>query len=66
MKKVIFITYCLLFITWGIAQNQAWTIISSNVTFKIKNAGFTVNGTFEGLTGNIIFDSAKTSGNKIE
>ncbi len=48
------------------AQNQSWAIISSNINFKIKNAGFHINGTLSGLTGIIYFDVAKNSGNKIE
>ena len=66
MKKITFITLCLFFIKHGISQNQTWTIVSSDISFKIKNAGFTVGGKFNGLTGTIQFDPNKTSGNKIE
>ena len=66
MKRIkILITFIFLAII-GMAQNQEWTIVSSNITFKIKNAGFTVDGKFTGLTGYILFDPNKTSGNKIE
>jgi len=57
---------CLSLSIIGFAQNQQWVIVSSNVAFKIKNAGFTVNGKFSGITGSIQFDATKTSGNKIE
>ncbi|HKC66938.1 MAG TPA: YceI family protein [Bacteroidia bacterium] len=66
MKKIFFITLYLFFTIIGFGQNQQWSIVSSDVTFKIKNAGFTVNGKFGNVMGTIQFDPAKTSGNKIE
>jgi len=48
------------------AQNTEWTIVSSTVSFKIKNAGFTVDGKFGVLSGTIIFDAAKSYSNSIE
>lgn len=48
------------------SQNQQWAIVSSSVNFKIKNAGFTVNGKFGHVTGSMQFEADKTSGNKIE
>lgn len=48
------------------AQNQAWKVTNSKVTFKIKNAGLTVDGSFKGLEADIRFDPAKAYGNKIE
>jgi polyisoprenoid-binding protein YceI len=66
MKKKLFTTLCLLLVLVGFTQNQQWAIVSSNVTFKIKNAGFTVDGKFGSVTGSIQFDATKTSGNKIE
>ncbi len=50
----------------SVAQNQGWSVVTSNISFKIKNAGFTVNGKFTGLTALIQFDPAKNTGNKIE
>lgn len=66
MKKhfITLIFICVTFIT--IAQNQPWAVVSSNITFKIKNAGFTVNGKFSGLKATIQFDATKNSDNKIE
>jgi polyisoprenoid-binding protein YceI len=46
-------------------QNQEWIVSSSSVKFKIKNAGFTIDGTFNGLVAKIIFDASKGSGNFI-
>lgn len=66
MKKILISALCLFISLQFKAQNQQWEIVSSTVSFKIKNAGFTVNGTFTGLTGTIQFDPTKTSGNKIE
>jgi polyisoprenoid-binding protein YceI len=43
------------------SQTSDWTITSSSVTFKIKNAGFTVDGKFGAVTGNISFDPNKTT-----
>jgi polyisoprenoid-binding protein YceI len=48
------------------AQNREWTIVSSNVSFKIKNAGFNVDGKFGALTATIVFDETKSSGNSID
>lgn len=48
------------------AQNQEWIVNSSSIKFKIKNAGFNVDGTFTGLTAKIIFDESKLYGNSID
>lgn len=50
----------------GLAQNTEWTIASSTTSFKIKNAGFTVDGKFGPASGKIIFDDSKSSGNSID
>lgn len=50
----------------GIAQNQSWKVVNASVTFKIKNAGITVDGSFSGLDATINFDPTKGFGNKIE
>ncbi len=39
-----------------------WKVSSSSITFKIKNAGMTVDGSFSGLTADIKFDLATTIG----
>ncbi len=66
MKRVIYIALFIFIALTSKAQNQEWTIVSSGVSFKIKNAGFTINGKFSGLTGAIQFDPTKSSENKIE
>jgi len=47
------------------AQNTEWTIVSSSVSFKIKNAGFNVDGKFGDVTGTIFFDVDKNFNNSI-
>jgi polyisoprenoid-binding protein YceI len=66
MKKAILLFLIISLSLSGKAQNQTWNIVSSTISFKIKNAGFTVNGSFKGLDGTIEFDPAKNTGNKIE
>jgi polyisoprenoid-binding protein YceI len=46
-------------------QNPAnsWTVIQSEVTFKIKNAKLQVEGTFKDLTSTIVFNPLKDQGN---
>ena len=48
------------------AQNTEWIIVSSTVSFKIKNAGFDINGKFGTVMGTFIFDAAKNYGNSID
>ena len=48
------------------AQNTEWTIVSSTVSFKIKNAGFNIDGKFGEVNGIIIFDASKNTGNSID
>ena len=50
----------------GNSQNTEWITTSSIITFKIKNAGFNVNGKFSGLKSKISFDASKSTGNSIE
>jgi polyisoprenoid-binding protein YceI len=64
--KVIIIAL-LTFITLGaLAQNTEWNITKSTVKFKIKNAGFNVDGTFGTVAGIVKFDETKTAGNAID
>lgn len=70
MKKIVFIALSIIsfvFVSQNVtAQNQEWIVNSSTVKFKIKNAGFNVDGSFNGLTAKIIFDASKGFGNSIE
>lgn len=43
-----------------------WKVTSSSITFKIKNAGFTVDGSFSGLTADIKLDAATSALGSIE
>ncbi len=68
MKKIIVLIILIFnFINTSIqAQNTEWLVQSSSIKFKIKNAGFTVDGSFGGLKANIRFDAAKSYSNTIE
>ena len=70
MKKIFFIALSLIsfgFVSQTVTtQNQEWVVNSSSVKFKIKNAGFNINGIFSGLTAKIIFDASKGFGNSID
>lgn len=65
MKKLLAILASVISLTLT-AQNQSWKVTNSRVSFKIKNAGLTVDGSFKGLEADIQFDPAKSYGNKIE
>jgi len=69
MSRLLLI-FCAIFLTLtGFiykAQNTEWIVVSSAVTFKIKNAGFNVDGKFGGVVAAIVFDETKTLGNSIE
>ena len=49
-----------------IAQNSNWILTSASINFKIKNAGFTVDGRFDSPQTTIQFDGSKGFGNIIE
>lgn len=70
MKNIFFLALSLIsfgFVSQTVTtQNQEWVVSSSTVKFKIKNAGFNIDGTFSGLTARIIFDASKGFGNSIE
>jgi polyisoprenoid-binding protein YceI len=70
MKNMLFLVLNLIGFGFGSqsvkAQNQEWIVNSSSIKFKIKNAGFNVDGTFSGLTAKIFFDTSKLYGNSID
>ena len=66
MKKIMLTLLASVICTLAVAQNQVWKVTNSKVTFKIKNAGLTVDGSFKGLEADIRFDPVKGFGNKIE
>lgn len=65
MNKVLAI---LLFLISFFAQSQTYIPVNaqSSVTFKIKNLGITVEGSFTGLAGVIRFDVNQLSSSKFE
>lgn len=69
IKKIVFAALYL-FVIISNAQttstNTEWSVVSSSVKFKIKNAGFNVDGTFTGLVAIVRFDASKSYGNSIE
>ena len=66
MKNII-TTVLIALVTIGIqAQTTEWNITKSSVKFKIKNAGFNVDGTLGAVTGIIKFDETKTTESSID
>lgn len=57
MKKIIIISTLLFFIANVFAQSYSAVDAGSAVKFSIKNFGLTVNGSFKGLQGKIIFNA---------
>ena len=66
MKKLITTLMLSILCVASMAQSQSWKVVTSAITFKIKNAGITVDGSFSGLDATINFDPTKGFGNKIE
>ena len=56
-KYITLYTLALLLSLSAVAQPN-WKATKAKVTFKIRNAGLNVNGSFDGLTGNLEFDPA--------
>ncbi|MBC7413150.1 MAG: YceI family protein [Bacteroidia bacterium] len=66
MKTIIIAVIVTLITLSAQAQNTEWSITKSSVKFKIKNAGFNVDGSLGSLTGVIKFEETKTIGNNID
>jgi len=66
MRKALLFSLIATFVAVAqLSQAQAtWKATNASVTFKIKNAGINVNGTFGGFKGKILFDPANLSGSK--
>jgi len=58
MIKKVFTSIALFCVVTAFGQNYTPTDAGSKVRFVIKNFGINTGGTFEGLTGSIIFDPA--------
>ena len=59
MKLYIIKLFIALFPLLFIADTTAWKIKTSSITFKIKNAGLSVDGSFTGLVADIKFNPLK-------
>jgi polyisoprenoid-binding protein YceI len=66
MQRIFLISLFSLICNFLFSQNTEWLVSSSKITFKIKNAGFTVDGDLSGLKAKINFDAAKSYSNSIE
>jgi len=53
----IFLAFCWLCIMFSASGQTVWQVANSNLKFSIKNAGLTVDGTFEKMTTTIAFDA---------
>jgi len=60
-KKLLLITCSVFYAINIFAQGFSVTDSGSAIEFKIKNFGITVDGSFKGLKGNIIFDTKNTA-----
>lgn len=57
-KKIWLLLFACLIIGNAISQTN-WRPYQADISFKIKNAGFTVDGSFTGFKGILLFDFAK-------
>ncbi|SFE82463.1 YceI family protein [Thermoflexibacter ruber] len=62
---IFFLSFLYIFEGQLLAQKQ-WQVKSSSVTFKIKNAGFTVDGKFGAIEATIFLDKDKIENTQIE
>ena len=62
MKKIYIAAFLIFAVTAGFAQ----TVTKSDISFKIKNLGFNVTGTFSGLQADIKFKPNDLAGSSIE
>src|SRR5436190_21818451 len=62
MIKKVLTAIALFCIVTAFGQNYTPTDAGSKVRFVIKNFGINTGGTFEGLTGTVIFDPANLAG----
>jgi polyisoprenoid-binding protein YceI len=62
MIKKVLTAIALFCVVTAFGQNYTPTDAGSKVRFVIKNFGINTGGTFEGLTGTIIFDPANLAG----
>jgi polyisoprenoid-binding protein YceI len=66
MKKIYLLSLVCIMLCAAIAHGQTyWKPYSSNVSFKIKNAGLNVNGSFDTVTAKIVFGSSKLGASEL-
>lgn len=58
MKKYLILLIFGLFMSLSVNAQPNWKTTKADVTFKIRNAGLTVNGSFGGFMGTLLFDPA--------
>lgn len=61
MKRITTLLFFILLLSKADAQNYLPVDEGSSIKFTIKNFGFTVDGSFTGVKGNIRFDAANSS-----
>ncbi len=66
MKSTHLIKLFLFFIASNFAIGQTLKVTKASVTFKIKNAGVTVDGSFGGFIGNVQFNPSELAKSQIE
>ncbi len=64
MKKLSLVAILLLIAT-GVFAQEKWIPVTYNVSFKIKNAGITVSGKFQGFRGTLLFSPDKLSASSL-
>lgn len=67
MNRFFAITLCCLFV-FTASFSQQWQPLSDSceITFKIKNFGINVNGSFSGLKGTVIFEEENLAASRFE
>ncbi len=65
MHKLVFIL-SFLFLPCLVFAQKTWNPVSQDISFKIKNAGITVNGTFEGGHTELVFSPDQLSGSSLK
>ncbi|ADB38549.1 YceI family protein [Spirosoma linguale] len=58
MKKHFILLIFGLFMSLSVSAQPAWKTTKADVTFKIRNAGLSVDGSFGGFMGTLLFDPA--------
>lgn len=65
MKKQLILLVVLVLLAWQTVAQTAWKSTKASVSFTIRNAGFTVDGSFGGFAGTLLFDPASPEKGKL-